>query len=403
MKLDLEYIRQFFPILKTKAYGYPLVYLDNAATTQKPQSVIDALLYYYTHLNANVHRANHYLAHQATVAMEETRKSVQTFIHAKFPEEIIFTTGTTASINLVASSYGNQFIGPEDEIVVSTMEHHSNVVPWQICCKAKGAQLKFVPINEHGELELTHLKKILTYKTKLVAITYVSNNLGTINPVQQIIAAAHQVGAKVLIDAAQAAAHLPIDVQALDCDFLAFSGHKLYGPTGVGVLYGKKDILEAMPPYQSGGEMVKTVNFKESIYHSLPYKFEAGTPNIANIIAFKEAINFIKQIDYSAIMVHENELLQAAEKGLSALQNVHIVGQASQKIGIVSFTIHGLHHVDAGLLLDAQGIAVRTGSGCAQPLMEQLGITGVVRVSFGIYNTLEEVERLIKAVSKLRY
>ncbi len=399
--LDILRVREQFPALHQTVHGKPLVYLDNAATTQKPQVVLDALLAYYQQDNANVHRAVHSLADRATTALEATRKSVQQFIHAAQPAEIIFTSGTTAGINLVASSYGQRFLQAQDEVLISQMEHHANIVPWQMLCQSKGAHLKAIPISDTGELNMEALDTLLTPRTKIVAITYVSNNLGTINPIQEIIAKAHAQGAIVVIDAAQAAAHIPIDVQALDCDFLSFSAHKAYGPTGVGVLYGKSHLLETMPPYQGGGEMIKEVALDGFTYQDIPYKFEAGTPNIADIIAFQSALSFIKELGYEAIHRHEQQLLNYAHNQLSMLPNIQLIGTAAHKIGIISWVIPGMHHLDAGMLLDAQGIAVRTGHGCAQPLMQRLGVEGIIRASLAVYNSLEEIEKLVATIEKL--
>jgi cysteine desulfurase/selenocysteine lyase len=404
IKWNLQDIRKQFPSLEQKVHGNKqLVYLDNAATTQKPQPVLDALIQHYQYSNANVHRAMHVLADRATEALEQTRKTVQTFINAPEAQEIIFTSGTTASINLVASSYGQKFIQAGDEIIISHMEHHANMVPWQMLCEIKGAILKVIPVDDHGQLIMPAFEELLTTKTKLVAIAYVSNNLGTINPIQEIIAKAHDVGAKVLIDAAQAAPHLPIDVQKLNCDFLTFSAHKAYGPTGVGILYGKRALLEAMPPYQGGGEMIKEVTLLKSTYNDIPYKFEAGTPNIANIIAFRVALEFIQQIGWENISKHEEYLTRYTQNLLSQVDKIGLIGTAPNKIGIVSFIIQDMHHLDVGMLLDAKGIAVRTGHGCAQPLMHRFGIDGMVRASLAIYNTVEEIDYFADTLNKLIY
>ena len=400
---NLTTIQQQFPGLEQTIHGKPLVYLDNAATTHKPQVVLNAIIQHYTYNNANVHRATHTLANKATLDLEETRETVQNFIHAKEASEIIFTSGTTASINLVANSYGNCFIEPEDEIIITQMEHHANIVPWQILCENKGAYLKVVPVNESGELILTAFEELLSSKTRIIAITYVSNTLGTINPIQEMIDKAHAVGAIVVVDAAQAAAHLPIDVQKLNCDFLAFSAHKVYGPTGVGVLYGKRNLLEIMPPYQSGGNMIKEVSLQKSVYNDIPYKFEAGTPNIANIIAFGAALEFIQAVGWHTIINHEKDLTNYAQKLLSNIEQIKFFGTSSNKIGIISFILESMHHFDVGLLLDAQGIAVRTGYGCAQPLMQKFNIDGIVRISFGLYNTIEEIDYFVKALHKIIY
>ncbi|MHB9147833.1 MAG: aminotransferase class V-fold PLP-dependent enzyme [Candidatus Amoebophilus sp.] len=395
-------IRRQFPSLEQKVHGSkPLVYLDNAATTQKPQTVLDALIQHYNYSNANVHRAMHVLADRATDALENTRKAVQKFINAREAEEIIFTSGTTSSINLVASTYGQTFIQPGDEVLISHMEHHANIVPWQMLCQTRKAHLKVIPIDDRGELIMSAFEQLLTAKTKLVAVAYASNNLGTINPIQEIIAKAHHAGALVLIDAAQAAAHLLIDVQSLDCDFLAFSAHKAYGPTGVGILYGKRALLEQIPPYQGGGEMIKEVTLFSSTYNDIPYKFEAGTPNIADIIGFRAALNFIRNLGWSIINKHERELTSYTQHLLGEIDRIRLIGTATDKVGIVSFTVDKMHHLDVGMLLDAQGIAVRTGHGCAQPLMQRLGVEGIVRVSLAIYNTFEEIDYLATALSNI--
>jgi cysteine desulfurase/selenocysteine lyase len=399
--LDILAIRAQFPALHQQIYGKPLIYLDNAATTQKPKRVLDALLAYYQFTNANVHRVLHSLGGQATHDLEKTRESVKNFIHAAHAEEIIFTAGTTASINLVAYSYGQTLLKPGDEILISHMEHHANIVPWQLVCQSTGAVLKVLPLTDNGELQLDSLDRLLTPQTKIVAITYVSNNLGTINPLQEIISKAHAQGAVVLVDAAQAVAHLPIDVQELDCDFLAFSAHKVYGPTGVGILYGKRKLLEQMPPYQGGGNMIKQVQFDQVTYNELPYKFEAGTPNIAAIIAFREALGFIQELGYEAIQHHEQQLLAYAHRHLSRLPTIQLIGTAIHKVGIISLVIPGHHPFDVGMLLDAQGIAVRTGHSCAQPLMHRLGIEGVIRASLAVYNTLDEIKQFVSTIEKI--
>jgi cysteine desulfurase/selenocysteine lyase len=399
--LDIQKIRAQFPALHQTIHGKPLIYLDNAATTQKPRAVLDALAHYYQHDNANVHRGIHTLASRATAALETTRQSVQQFIGAANTEEIIFTAGTTASINLVAATYGQAQVQAGDEVIISHMEHHANIVPWQMLCQAKGAILKIMPISTKGELLLPALGKLLTPKTKVVAINYVSNTLGTINPLKAVIQQVHAQGAIVVVDGAQAAPHLPIDVQDLDCDFLAFSAHKAYGPTGVGVLYGKKALLEEMSPYQGGGEMVREVTLTHTTYNDLPYKFEAGTPHIAGIIAWQEALNFIEQIGHKNLRSHEDMLLNCALDLIGGLKKVRIIGTASKKISVLSLVIEGMHHLDVGMLLDANGIAVRTGHGCTQPLMDFFGIEGVIRVSFAIYNTKEEVEQLAAAIANI--
>lgn len=398
--LDVYGIRQQFPILTREVKGKPLVYFDNAATSQKPQAVIDALINYYTTYNANIHRGIHTLAEEATTAFEATRDAVQQFIHAASREEIIFTRGTTEGINLVAYTWGRQNIKAGDEIIISTMEHHSNIVPWQILCEEKGAVLKIIPITDEGELLIDEYKKLLSPKTKLVSVVHVSNALGTINPVKQIIDAAHEAGAMVLIDGAQSTVHLDINVQQMDCDFFVFSAHKLYGPTGVGVLYGKEHLLETMPVFHGGGEMIKEVTFEKTIYNDLPYKYEGGTPNIADVIAFKAALGFINQTGKENIQEHEEELLLYATKQFQQIPGLKIIGTAKEKISVVSFIIDNFHPQDIGILLDNSGIAVRTGHHCTQPLMNRFGITGTVRASFAVYNTKEEIDELIAGVQK---
>lgn len=398
--LDVYSIRQQFPILSREVKGKPLVYLDNAATSQKPQSVIDALVNYYTTYNANIHRGIHTLAEEATAAFEATRDAVRQFIQASLREEIIFTRGTTEGINLVAYTWGRHNIKAGDEIIISTMEHHSNIVPWQVLCEEKKAVLKIIPINDEGELLVNEYKKLLSPKTKLVSVVHVSNTLGTINPVKQIIESAHKVGAVVLIDGAQSTVHLDIDVQQMDCDFFVFSAHKLYGPTGVGVLYGKKHILEMMPVFNGGGEMIKEVSFEKTIYNDLPYKYEAGTPNIADVIAFKAALEFINHTGKGNIREHEDELLQYATESLELVPGLKIIGRAKAKVNVVSFVIENIHPQDLGILLDNQGIAVRTGHHCTQPLMNRFGIPGTTRASFAVYNTKDEIDELITGLRK---
>ena len=398
--LDVYAIRQQFPVLNREVKGRPLVYFDNAATTQKPQAVIDALVNYYSHYNANIHRGIHTLAEEATAAYEATRDAVRQFINAETREQVIFTKGTTEGINLVAQTWGRQNIKAGDEIIISTMEHHSNIVPWHILCQEKGAVLKVIPINEQGELRLDEFEKLLSDKTKLVAIVHVSNALGTINPVQQIIRLAHKAGAVVLVDGAQSSVHLDIDVQEMDCDFFAFSSHKVYGPTGVGVLYGKTHLLESMPVYQGGGEMIKEVYFDKITYNDLPYKYEAGTPNIADTVAFKTALDFTRQMGKENIRRHENELLTYATAQLEQIPGLRIIGRAREKISVISFVVDKVHPQDIGILLDNRGIAVRTGHHCAQPLMDCYSIPGTTRVSFAMYNTKEEVDTLVTGLQK---
>lgn len=402
LKFDIERLRAQFPVLHQMVNGKSLIYFDNAATTQKPQSVVDALQNYYRGYNANIHRGIHTLAEKATAAFEETRMQVREFINAKEAEEIIFTTGTTGSINLVANAYGRKFLKPGDEVIISELEHHSNIVPWQLICQEKGAKLKVIPVNDRGELIMEAYENLISEKTRIVSVNHVSNALGTINPVEQIIKIAHKYGAHVLLDGAQASAHIDLDVQALDCDFYAFSAHKLFGPTGVGILYGKRSILESMDPYQSGGEMINEVTFEKTTFADIPYKFEAGTPNIADVIAFREAMLFVNSLgSKTEIFAHEKELLNFATEKLLEIPGLNIIGQAPDKIGVVSFVIAGLHHFDVGMMLDAKGIAVRTGHHCTQPLMSRFGIEGTIRASFSIYNTLDEVAVFVSALKQI--
>lgn len=401
MSINTENIRSLFPILHQEVNGKPLVYLDNAATTQKPQSVLDALSNYYQLDNSNIHRGAHTLADRATRYYEKTRTILKEFVNAREIEEIIFTKGTTESINLVASTFGRKFITKGDEILISAMEHHSNIVPWQMLCEEKDAVLKIIPINDSGEILMDEFDKLLNEKTKLVSIIHVSNALGTINPVKEIIRKAHELGAKVLLDGAQSTSHLDVDVQDLDCDFLAFSAHKLYGPTGLGVLYGKRDILESMPPYQGGGEMIKEVTFAKTTYNEIPFKFEAGTPNIADVIAFQKALEFINELGKSEIRKHEDELVSYATSLLEDIKGFIPVGIAKEKISVISFNINKMHPFDVGMMLDANGIAVRTGHHCTQPLMQRFGIEGTVRASFSVYNTKSEIDNLVSAVAKI--
>jgi cysteine desulfurase/selenocysteine lyase len=400
--LDVLKIRDEFPILHQKVNGRDLVYFDNAATTQKPRRVIQKLVEYYEGYNANIHRGVHTLAEKATLAFEQTRDAAQQFLNAKHREEIIFLSrGVTEGTNLVAHSWGRTFISKGDEIIVSAIEHHSNIVPWQILCEEKGALLKVIPVEDTGELNMSGYQELLSPRTKLLVVNHVSNSLGTINPVKQMIDLAHQVNAVVLIDGAQAAAHLKIDVQELDVDFYCISGHKMYGPTGVGVLYGKKHILESMPPFFGGGEMIKQVTFEKTTYNDLPYKFEAGTPNIADTIALLPAIEFINELTKEAMSVHEHQLLLYATSEVSKLKGVRLIGTAKEKVSILSFVIDGIHHFDIGQMLDARGIAVRTGHHCTQPLMARLNIEGTVRASFAVYNTKEEIDNLIEGLDRI--
>ncbi len=398
--IDVQSIRRQFPILSRLVKGRPLVYLDNAATSQKPQVVIDALVDYYSGFNANIHRGIHTLAEEATAAFEQTRDTARDFINAPSREQIIFTKGTTEGINLVAFTWGRANVRAGDEIIISSIEHHSNIVPWQILCEEKGAELKVIPVNQEGELVMEEYEKLLNARTKLVSVVHVSNSLGTINPVKQIIDAAHAVGAVVMIDGAQSAVHIDIDVQEMDCDFFAFSGHKLYGPTGVGVLYGKKELLESMPVFMGGGEMIKDVSFTKTTYNDLPYKYEAGTPNIADVVAFKTALDFINGIGKQAIAAHEHDLLVYATAQLEQIPEITLIGTARNKSPLISFGLRGAHPQDIGIILDNQGIAVRTGHHCTQPVMDCFGIPGTARASFAVYNTRDEVDALVKGLHK---
>ena len=400
-QLDIAQIRQRFPILHQKVNGKPLIYFDNAATSQKPDSVIKALVDYYQGYNANIHRGIHTLAEKATKAYEDTRQSLKQFINAASEEKIIFTRGVTESINLVASSYGRAFLNEGDEILLSGLEHHSNIVPWQLIAEEKGAKIRVIPVSPEGELDLDSYRKLLSPKTKIVALNHASNSLGTINPVKDIIDLAHGVGAVVLIDGAQAGAHLPIDVQYLDCDFYCLSSHKMYGPTGTGILYGKKSILEKMPPYHGGGEMIKEVTFEKTTYNDLPYKFEAGTPNIGDVIAYKAAVDFINELGKDNMERHEQELLAYAREKVEKLDRLRLIGTAREKVSVLSFVIDGIHHFDIGQMLDARGIAVRTGHHCTQPLMTQYCIEGTVRASFAVYNTKEEIDNLVDGLQRI--
>lgn len=398
--LNIEKIRASFPLLGRDVYGKPLVYLDNGATTQKPQVVIDAIKDYYEQYNSNVHRGVHYLSQVATDAQELARSTVAQFINAAHAHEVIFTKGTTDSINLAAYAYCKQFIQPGDEILVSQMEHHSNIVPWQIACEDRGGILKVIPITEAGELDMEAYAALLQPRTKLVAVTWVSNTLGTVNPVKTIIEKAHQLGIPVLLDAAQAIQHIPVDVQELDVDFLVFSGHKIYGPTGIGALYGKEKWLNEMPPYQGGGSMIKTVTFDKTTYAALPFKFEAGTPHVAGIVGLGAAIRFVNDIGIEAIMDAEQALLHYAQEQLSSIEGLRFVGSAAEKAGALSVMVNDIHPFDLGELLDKQGIAVRTGHHCCQPIMDFYGIPGTLRASFALYNNKEDVRRLVQGIER---
>lgn len=400
--LDIQKIREEFPILHQKVNGRDLVYLDNAATTQKPRRVIQSLVDYYQGYNANIHRGIHTLAEKATRAFEDTREAARAFLNAGSKEEIIFLArGVTEGINLVAHSYGRSFINRGDEIIVSAIEHHSNIVPWQMLCEEKGALLKVIPVSDQGELILEEYYKLLSPRTKMVMVNHVSNSLGTINPVVKIIRAAHDVGAVVLIDGAQAAAHVKLDMQEMDCDFYCISSHKMYGPTGAGILYGKRELLDKMPPFFGGGEMIKQVTFEKTTYNDLPYKFEAGTPNIADTVALKPAIDFIQELTKDAMAAHEHSLLTYATKVIGGMKGVRLIGTAAEKVAILSFVIDGIHHFDIGQMLDARGIAVRTGHHCTQPLMDRLKIEGTVRASFAVYNTKQEVDQLAEGLDRV--
>ncbi len=400
MNFDINKIRADFPILSRKVNGKPLIYLDNGATTQKPKVVIDAIEDYYTNQNANIHRGVHTLSQEITVAYENARATVQKHLNAEHPHEIIFTKGTSDSINLVASSFGKKYISEGDEIIISAMEHHSNILPWQQVCEEKGAILKVIPINEQGELILSEYKRLLTVKTKIVAITHISNTLGTINPIEEIIALAHVKNIPVLIDGAQAVPHTSVDVQLLSADFYVFSGHKLFGPTGVGILYGKEKWLNELPPYQVGGGVIKTVTFEKTEYADLPLKFEAGTPNIEGAIGLAVAIDYINKIELNKIATYEHNLLVYATEALQKIEGVKIIGTAKNKASVISFVIEGLHPFDIGTILDQLGIAVRTGHHCTQPLMQFYGLQGTVRASFAFYNTQVEIDVFINGIER---
>ncbi|GAB4242058.1 MAG: cysteine desulfurase [Ekhidna sp.] len=400
-QLDIQAIRKRFPVLNQEVNGKPLIYLDNAASSQTVDTSVQSVCHFYEKDHANIHRGIHTLAERSTKAYEETRETVHRFINSSEADEIIFTKGTTESINLVAHSWGSANLKEGDEIILSQLEHHSNIVPWQLIAQQKGAVIKVIPINEKGELDLAAYKNLLSDRTKMVAVNYISNSLGTINPVHEIVSLALEKGAATLIDAAQAAPHTKIDVQELNCDFLAFSSHKMYGPTGVGILYGRRDILEAVPPYQGGGEMIKDVSFEATTYNDIPYKFEAGTPNIGDVIAYKAAIDFIDELGHEAIAAYEHELLTYATEKLNTIDGFQPIGTAENKTSVISFLVEGVHPYDLGQLLDARGIAVRTGHHCTQPLMDHLGIDGTVRASFSVYNTKEEIDIFCEALQSI--
>ena len=399
---DVQRVRRDFPILSQRIHGKPLVYLDNAATTQKPQSVIDAMVRSYAEDNANIHRGVHLLSERATRAYEEARAKVQTFLHAASPREIIFVRGTTEAINLVAQTFGRVKVSRGDQVLITEMEHHSNIVPWQMLCEEKGAELKVLPITDEGELRTDLLDGLLTDRTKIVALVHVSNSLGTINPIKAIVEKAHAHGVPVLVDGAQAVAHLPVDVQALGCDFYAMSGHKLFGPTGIGVLYGRLPLLEAMPPYQGGGDMISAVTFKKTTYNVVPNKFEAGTPNIAGSVGLGAAIDYLRGLDLAAMRTYEEELLAYGTRALGSFPGVRMIGTAAHKAGILSFIMDDVHPHDIGTILDQEGVAIRTGHHCTQPLMERLSVPATARASLALYNTKEEIDALVGALGNVR-
>jgi len=399
---DVEKIREDFPVLKLKVRGKPLVYLDNAATSQKPRVVIDTLYRYYSEENANIHRGVHLLSEQATQAYEGARSKVRQFINASKDREIVFVRGATEGINLVVQSYGRKHLREGDEVIISTIEHHSNIVPWQMLCEEKGAKLRVIPINDAGELLLDEYEKLLNERTKFVSVVQISNSLGTINPVRQIIEMAHQRGVPVLIDGAQAVQHVKVDVQELDCDFYVFSGHKIFGPTGIGILYGKESLLEEMPPYQGGGDMILSVSFEKTIYNTLPAKFEAGTPHIAGGIGLGAALDYVNKIGLDAIAAYEHELLSYATEALSGIEGLRIIGTAREKASVLSFVLEEAHPHDIGTVLDMEGIAVRTGHHCTQPVMQRFGIPATVRASLAFYNTKEDVDALVRGIHKVK-
>jgi cysteine desulfurase/selenocysteine lyase len=399
---DVERIRQDFPILRSTVHGKPLVYLDNAATSQKPRVVIDAITNYYLSENSNIHRGVHELSQRATEDYEKARVKMQRFLNAAHAHEIIFVRGATEGINLVAQTYGRQHVGAGDEVVISAFEHHSNIVPWQILCDEKGAKLRVAPINDAGELIVDEYERLLNERTKFVSVGHVSNALGSINPVRRMIEMAHRRGIPVLLDGAQAAPHMRIDVQALDCDFYAISGHKMYGPTGIGVLYGKTALLEKMPPYQGGGDMISSVTFEKTTYNALPYKFEAGTPDIAGVIGLGAAVDYLNGIGMDNVTAHEHDLVAYGTQALEAIPGVRIIGTAREKAGVLSFVMEGVHPHDVGTILDQEGIAVRTGHHCAQPVMDRFCIPATSRASFGLYNTRAEIDRLVEGIGKVK-
>lgn len=402
MSFNVDKIRSDFPILNQKVHGKPLVYFDNGATTQKPKCVLDTIEHFYTKINANIHRGVHRLSDESTKAYEQARETVRQFINAKSTSEIIFTSGATASINLVAFSFGEAFVGEGDEVIVSEMEHHSNIVPWQLLCERKKAKLKVLPFDDNGDLMVEKLDELITKRTKIIAVNHVSNSLGTVNPVKQIIAKAHAHGVKVLVDGAQGAKHGILDVQDLDADFYAISGHKVYGPTGIGVLYGKQELLEQIPPWQGGGDMIATVSFEETIFNELPFKFEAGTANYIGAAALAAALKYYQSVGIEAAVRYENELLEYATQSLLAIDGVRIIGTAKEKTSIISFLVGNIHPFDTGMILDKMGIAVRTGTHCTEPVMAHFGIDGTVRASMAFYNTIQEIDKLVEGVKKVK-
>ncbi len=399
---DIQKIRADFPILSRQVYGKPLVYLDNGATTQKPRCVVDAINEEYYSVNANVHRGVHFLSQKATELHEAARETVRQFIHARSTNEIVFTRGTTESINLLVSSFGDNFMKEGDEVILSTMEHHSNIVPWQILAARKGIALKIIPMNDRGELLMEEYEKLFSERTRIVAVTYVSNVLGTVNPIEELTQIAHEHQVPILVDGAQAVPHMKVDVQELDIDFLAFSGHKVYGPTGIGVLYGKEDWLDRLPPYQGGGEMIQSVSFEKTVFNELPYKFEAGTPDYIGSNALACALNYVSALGMENIQAHEQQLTAYAMQQMKQIPGMHIYGEAARKDAVISFTVGDIHPFDMGTLLDRLGIAVRTGHHCAQPLMQRLGIEGTVRASFALYNTQQEVDALVAGIIRVQ-
>jgi len=399
---DVRAVRENFPILAQQVHGKPLVYLDNAATSQKPKCVIDAITHFYLMDNANIHRGVHELSERSTLAYEAARGKVRGFLNAANTQEIIFVRGATEGINLVAQTYGRTHVGAGDEIVISALEHHSNIVPWQMLCEEKKAVLRVIPINDRGEIELDAFEKLLNPRTRLVAVSHVSNALGTINPVREIVRTAHEFNVPVLIDGCQAVPHMKVDVQNLDCDFYVFSGHKVFGPTGIGVLYGKEKLLEEMPPWQGGGDMIRSVTFEKTTYNDLPYKFEAGTPDIAGVIGLGAAIDYLDQIGMDAVAEYEHDLLQYGTKALESISGLRLIGTAREKASVLSFVLEGVHPHDAGTILDQEGIAVRTGHHCAQPVMDRFGVSSTTRASLAFYNTREDIDALVAGIQKVK-